>query len=79
MSYNDKPVYDRHGYFAEPIFWSPSDIEALQLLWGEEDDYYKITHTVGKIAFQKHSGTGHYAVSIGGGNPVNHQWRQTNP
>ena len=79
MSYNDKPVYDRHGYFAEPIFWSPSDIEALQLLWGEEDDYYKITHTVGKIAFQNIQVWSLRRLNRWWQSNQNHQWRQTNP
>ena len=31
---------------------------------------YSTVHTAGSVTFQKHSGTGHYAVSIGGGNPI---------
>ena len=31
---------------------------------------YNTIHTAGSVTFQKHSGTGHYAVSIVGGNPI---------
>ena len=31
---------------------------------------YSTVNTAGSVAFQKASGTGHYAVSINGGNPI---------